>query len=170
MKQGRESYCSGLLEAGNCFSASCISGECHTIRLLSTSCVIKLVIITTLFQKKKNQTILNMYPFIRTFTWNIANLCSCFMSYMFYIGSLLSCASGQWDIGQTLDLCSLCLIIKNSEILFLTPWSFPEAIPLKLLNFYKKLGFKHLTFPMKIHAVKNSWSVLLQLFFSLQFP
>lgn len=116
MKQGRESYCSGLLGAGNCFSASCVSGEFHTIRLFSTICVIELVIITTFFQKKS--TTLNMYPFIRTFTWNIGNLCSCFMSSKFYVGSLLSCASGQWDTGQILDPCSFCLIVTNPEILF----------------------------------------------------
>jgi len=59
-----------------------------------------------------------MYPFIRTFTWNIADLRSCFVSYMFYTGNLFSCASGLWDIGQALDLYTFSLIVIKPEISF----------------------------------------------------
>lgn len=118
LKQQRESYCSGLLGAGNYFSASHISGECPTTNLLSSSCVILLLGVD--WACKSNivwaRKTLNMYLFMRTFTWNIADLCSCFMSYMFYTGNLFSCASGLWDIGQALDLCSFCLTVIKPEI------------------------------------------------------
>lgn len=120
MKQQRESYCSGLLGARNYFSASRISGECPTSSLLSSSCVILLLGVD--WACKNNivwaRKTLNMYPFIRTFTWNIADPCSCFLSYMFYTGSLFFCASGLWDISQALDLCSFHLIVIKPEISF----------------------------------------------------
>lgn len=119
MKQQRESYCSGCLGAGHC-SVSRVPGECPTTSLLSSSCVTLLLGVD--WACKNNivwaRKAFTMYPFIRTFTWNIADLCSCSVSYMFCTGSLFSCASGLWDISQALNLCSFHLIVIKPEISF----------------------------------------------------
>lgn len=128
MEQQKESHSSDLLGAGNYFSASHISGECSTTSLLSSSCVI---LLGNIVVARKTW---NMCPFIRAFTWNIADLYSSFMSYVFFILEACFPVPQDWGISQALHLCIFHLIVIN---LFLTLWRFPKVVHSKPSIFYK---------------------------------